>query len=81
MATTLTPRLAAVVEDCEFMAQHGETLTGAAHRLGYATRDSLERTLWRANRYDLVTRLKAPEVEEARAEAGRRIQSRHTFGA
>jgi hypothetical protein len=63
MSTGVLRRVVDVIEDCEFMADNRETLTGAAARLGYASRDSLERVLHRAGRYDLVTRLKAPETD------------------
>lgn len=55
-------RLDAVVEDCEFLADTGETFTNASRRLGYANAKTLERTLWRARRGDLVSRLKANEA-------------------
>lgn len=62
-------RVQAVIEDCEWMARWGETLTGAAHRLGYANRHALERVLYRAGRQDLIAALKAPEAEALRAQA------------
>jgi hypothetical protein len=50
-------RVCDVVEDAEFLATVGERFDHAATRLGYTPR-TLERTLARAGRYDLVTRLK-----------------------
>lgn len=70
--------VAAVVEDCEWMAQCGETLTRAAERLGYGSRDSLERTLGRAGRYDLVTKMKNREPEIVIESA--RINGRRSIG-
>lgn len=58
-----------VIEDCEWMARWGESLTGAATRLGYRSRNVLERVLCRAGRPDLVAALKAAEVEAMRATA------------
>lgn len=55
---TTGPRTAAVIEDAEFLANHGVPLADAAPRLGYKTAKDLERTLHRAGRYDIVTRLK-----------------------
>lgn len=60
-------RTEAVVEDCEWMARWGESLTGAARRLGYRDRKVLERTLWRAGRPDLTAVLKAAETDDLRA--------------
>lgn len=51
------------MEDCEWMARWGETLTGAAHRLGYRSRDVLDRVLQRAHRPDLIAQLKAREKQ------------------
>lgn len=68
MSASIGTRTAAVVEDCEFMADAGETLTGAARRLGYRDRSVLDRVLARAGRADLVARLKAPETEQLIAE-------------
>jgi hypothetical protein len=56
------PRIEAVIEDCEFLADTGETFMNAARRLGYANAKTLDRTLWRARRGDLVARLKANEA-------------------
>lgn len=73
-------RLEAVVEDCEWMARWGETLTGAAERLGYRSRDVLDRVLQRAGRPDLIAALKAPESEDlaVRNHARRRNQYSRT---
>lgn len=92
MTTTLQPgrprmtttagqsRTEAVVEDCEWMARWGETLTGAAERLGYRSRDVLDRVLQRAGRPDLIAALKAPESEDlaVRNHARRRNQYSRT---
>lgn len=77
----MSRRLPDVVEDCEWMARWGETLTGAAQRLGYATRGSLERTLLRANRPDLVAALKAPESDALAEEGMRGRRRRHSLAA
>ncbi len=55
-----THRTVDVVEDCEWMDRHGEKFTRAAERLGYSTA-TLERTLERAGRYDLVTSMRSRE--------------------
>lgn len=47
-----------LIEDVEWMDQHGESLDGAAHRLG-KTPNALERLLQRYGRHDLVARLRA----------------------
>jgi hypothetical protein len=46
-----------LVDEAEDLADMGEHLATAAHRLGI-TADNLERTLYRAGRHDLVARLK-----------------------
>lgn len=56
--TTMTPKL----EDAEFMAANGETLTGALRRLGYRNRDSLHRLCSRAGRTDIYTTLAGRET-------------------
>jgi hypothetical protein len=53
------PRMTAVIEDAEWLADTGETAEGAAARLGYKDADSLERALERAGHYRLFARLKA----------------------
>ena len=45
------------IEDAEFMAQHGENLTGAAKRLG-TTPDTLARHLQRHDRHDILAKLR-----------------------
>lgn len=50
------------VEDLEWMDAHGESLSGAARRLGLTTA-SLERYLHRHRRHDLVARLRARDTE------------------
>jgi len=82
-ATTQAPitvrvqtRTQAVIEDCEWMARCGETLTGAATRCGYKDRDVLERVLQRAGRPDLVTTLKTAEHLASGPEPGRRAHRR-----
>jgi hypothetical protein len=70
-------RAEAVVEDCEWMARFGETLTGAAIRLGHSSRKTLDRTLWRAGRPDLIARLKANEADQlARLGVAERTRTR-----
>ena len=48
-----------VVEDCEVLAESGETAAGAAVRLGYGAVNSLYMELRRAGRLDLWQRLRA----------------------
>ncbi|MBO9556738.1 hypothetical protein [Cellulomonas sp.] len=76
-------RAEAVVEDCEWMARWGESLTGAARRLGYRDRKVLDRTLQRAGRYDLIAALKAVETDDLRAghNADRRGRRSHGLAA
>jgi hypothetical protein len=76
-------RAEAVVEDCEWMARWGESLTGAARRLGYRDRKVLDRTLQRAGRYDLIAALKAAETDDLRAahNAARRGRRAHGLAA
>lgn len=50
---------AAVLEDAEWLVDTGETLAGAAVRLGYRNEGALERALNRAGRHDLVRALRA----------------------
>lgn len=50
--------LVSTVDEVEWLAAAGETLGGAAVRLGYKDAKVLERTLYRARRYDLVTRMR-----------------------
>jgi hypothetical protein len=57
----VTGRVAAaaiVIEDVEWMAQTGESLLGAAHRLEVHP-DTLERRLEREGRYDLANQMRA----------------------
>lgn len=61
--TTPGPRMAAVIEDAEFLASVGVDDADAAPRLGYKDRLSLERALHRAGRYDVVSRLRANAVD------------------
>lgn len=51
--TTMTPKL----EDAEFMAASGESLTGALQRLGYRDRTGLYNLCLRHKRTDIYTRL------------------------
>jgi cytosine/adenosine deaminase-related metal-dependent hydrolase len=74
-------RTEAVIEDCEFMAATGESLSGAAERLGYRHRDVLERVLYRAERYDLVSRLRAAETDDLVAEHHAERRRRHRLAA
>ena len=55
---TTGPRTDAVVEDADFLARHGVPISDAAPRLGYKSAAVLERTLIRAGRCDIVSRLK-----------------------
>lgn len=52
-------RQADVVEDCEWMNRWGESLQGAARRLGYANEKSLRNTLQRAGQYELAASLQS----------------------
>lgn len=52
---------AARLEDAEWMAETGESLTGAARRLGYRNVDSFERFLRDRGRLDILKRLNAQE--------------------
>jgi len=56
--TAPPPRAAAVIEDAEFLASWGVGLSAAAKRLGYCSAKSLEKTLHRLGRYDVVARLR-----------------------
>lgn len=47
-----------VVEEAEWLARAGVNFKDAAHRLGYSNPDSLEHALYRADRGDLVSRLR-----------------------
>jgi len=78
---TQQSRTEAVVEDCEWMARWGESLTGAAGRLGYRSRDVLDRVLQRAGRADLVAALKARESDELYAAAMSNRRRRHALAA
>jgi len=55
-------RGAYVVEDLEWMVADDVGMTEALTRLGYTHQDSLERLLYRANRADLIVKLKRNEV-------------------
>jgi len=74
MATTQKPpraRLAAVVEDAEFLVATGECWTQAIRRLGYTRAKSLERALYRTGRGGLVSALKANELTNAQRDLHR----------
>lgn len=45
-----------VIEDAEFLARVGENVDAAARRLGYASTESLERSLLRWGRGDILGR-------------------------
>lgn len=62
MTTQTIRRVVDVIEDCEFMADTHEGFERAAERLGYTTK-VLERTLGRAGRYDLVTRMREHDAK------------------
>ena len=53
-----------IIEDAEWLAETGENMEAAARRLGYASADSLARSLWRWGRGDLCTKF-APLYEVA----------------
>lgn len=50
-------RAAAVLEDLQFMADHGVGATEAATRTGYRSAKSLDRFIRRHGRHDLARRL------------------------
>ena len=62
-------RMAAVIEDAEWLVRTGECWSQAVRRLGYSTPKALERMLYRAGRGDLTTALRANEHPDRRRDA------------
>lgn len=61
--TKAAGKLAALIEDAEWLLETGVTWTAATVRLGYRHNpEALERRLGRAGRWDLITALRAREA-------------------
>jgi hypothetical protein len=76
MTVRMTP---ALVEDVAWLAETGESLSGAAVRLGYTDARALERALYRAGRTDLFHTLRRREERtgsDRHASASARAQRR-----
>lgn len=58
---------AAVIEDAEWIAQHGGGIEEAARRLDFSNGDMLDKYLRRRDRPDLVRRLTANTRQELHA--------------